>query len=53
MDFLQLLIDLIFFPFDGSIQPADPLMIVPVAVLIGISLPLIFWRITHAFTHLS
>lgn len=51
MDFLQLLIDLIFFPFNGSVDAADPLMIVPITVLIGIMIPLIFWRLTHAFTH--
>lgn len=52
MDFLQALIDLIFFPFSGAMEPEDPLMIALLAVLIGISIPLLFWRVSHAFTNL-
>lgn len=52
MDFLQALTDLIFFPFSGAMEPEDPLMIVLLAVLIGISIPLLFWRVSHAFTNL-
>lgn len=52
MDFLQALIDLIFFPFSGAMEPEDPLMIALITVLIGISVPLLFWRVSHAFTNI-
>lgn len=52
MNFLQALIDLIFFPFSGAMEPEDPLMISLLTVLIGISIPLFFWRVSHAFTNL-